>query len=202
MVTFAIGIVAHESRLDQASALLAATSAEVISIDDGKLGCTGNHLHVLKTLATLGAEWVVVLEDDALPCPNFRDHLAQVLTDAPSPVVSLYLGTGRWAGEVTSVIEPHVRHLIDEADATGSTFIEHHKLWHAVAYAIRSDMLADVIDTVSACRLPIDQGISRWLKVTGNRAAYSWPSHVDHEDGERTINTGDIDVPRKAWKVE
>lgn len=93
---FSIGVVAHESRIAQAKQLYDTVSADVIMVDDThrRLGCEANHRRVWAELATTDTEWAVVLEDDAVPVPNFRDQLTQALNVAPAPYVSLYLGQG------------------------------------------------------------------------------------------------------------
>src|SRR5690606_31733722 len=41
------------------------------------------------------ADWHLVLQDDAILCPNFADRLHATLAQAPTGPVSLYIGTGR-----------------------------------------------------------------------------------------------------------
>ena len=40
-------------------------------------------------------EWLVVIEDDALPCNDFRAQLADALDHCPTDIAGLYLGRSR-----------------------------------------------------------------------------------------------------------
>ena len=87
-----IGIVAHTARAEHAHTLMDQVGAAYISIDNGTLGCNGNHKQVWTWLNNHTDEWAIVLEDDSLPTPDFRDQASQALKVTPSPVVSFYLG--------------------------------------------------------------------------------------------------------------
>src|SRR5690606_13471785 len=138
------------------------------------------HTRALTASADVGAEWVVVLEDDALPCPLSRSELADVLQAATQPVVSLYLGTGRWAGTNPRSRAPRVQALVDAAGHSPSRTAT--ALWHAVGYAIRADLLPGLLTHLEASTQPVDQAITRHLGKSA-RVEYAWPSLVDHADG-------------------
>ena len=199
-VTYAIGIVAHPHRAGDALALRDKIRADVVSFDHDGIGGRANHLRVLTTLAGTNVNWAVILEDDALPCRGFHDALGEWLRQAPSPIVSLYLGTGRWAGTVPSQHEPKVQALIDQADTDGSRWILG-GMWHAVGYAIRSDTLEAVIQRVDTSRTPIDQAIGRWAKENAQQVAYTWPSLVDHKDNGRLVDAAERNTTRRAWRT-
>src|SRR5690606_8297214 len=126
MPSVAFGVVAHQARRDAALALADPLGAYV-SLDDGTLGAEANHLRVWEVLADASAEWVCVLEDDAVPSPNFLAQITAALTVAPSPVVSLYLGRSRPPG-VQSRIQGAIRRL----DAEGACWITADRMLHAV----------------------------------------------------------------------
>lgn len=47
---FTIGVVAHESRLERATELVLKLQADALTVDDGTLGCAGNHIQILQQL--------------------------------------------------------------------------------------------------------------------------------------------------------
>src|SRR6188768_4219066 len=80
--TIAIGIVAHHSRRTQAFALAAQIGAQSVTIDTANRGERWCHQVALASLAHHGAQWLVLLEDDALPCADFTRHLSEYLAEA------------------------------------------------------------------------------------------------------------------------
>lgn len=186
-----IGIVNHISRSDPP----AADYADFISTDDGTLGCTANHLHVLRYLAKYPTSYTVVLEDDAIPADDFTDQLHKLLPMAPSPIVSLYMGKKRpphW--------ELRKAAALSEAHAVGASWIISTHLLHAVGYAIRTDLIPSLLQHSS--RKPIDEHITDWAKRYGHLTSYTYPSVVDHQDGETTFTHQDRQPRqpgRKAW---
>lgn len=171
-----IGVVAHTSRAVQAETLLRTVRGDVISIDDGTLGCDRNHQYVLTQLAALPSRWSVVLEDDAIPVGNVEYQLRYALALAPSQIVSLYLGRKR-----PPQYQRAIRDAIADADTTGANYIIGTRLFHAVGYAIRTHLLPSLLRHRST--LPIDQHISQWAQHHGHVVSYTWPSLVDHADG-------------------
>lgn len=178
-----IGIVAHTSRTQQAHQLNDTISADYLAIDDGTLGCTGNHLNVWRWLHdNTSTEWSIVLEDDADPIADFRAQAAAALTVAPAPIVSFYLGP------YPPHFDPDKQHAIVQADATDAHWIVAPFLFHAVAVAIRTDQLGPILDhCTNQPATPIDQAITSSCTTV----AYTWPSLVNHHDGPSTTNHPD-----------
>lgn len=175
-----IGIVGHTARKVAVTQLAITTMAEVVSVDDGTLGCPGNHARVLARLAShvpVGEPaWAVILEDDAEPQGDLREQLDMALAVAPSPIVSLYLGTGypaNWQRRITRALEYDVSWLLCE------------RLLHAVGYAIRGDVLARMLPQVTDLlvrKYAPDVSVSRWALDHRIPTAYTNPSLVDHRD--------------------
>lgn len=202
---FHTGVVAHEARVEQAIQLALSVNAQ-LALDDGTLGCQLNHCRTLKHLATQGAEYVLVLEDDAQPVDGFLQQVTAALaaaptceyedgTATPAPIVSFYLGSGypkQW--------QRGIQRAITKADKNDATWIISEHLLHAVAYAIRTDLIQDLLANLPD--LPIDQAISEWARPRGHMVAYPWPSLCDHSDGD-TVITGrrPRTTPRKAWRT-
>lgn len=194
---FSIGIVAHTSRTTQAKRLTATVKADFISIDNGLLGCDGNHVAVQRHLSALSSDWSIVLEDDALPVDGFRRQVGKVLGVAPAPVVSLYLGRLRpphWQKRVGAALA--------SAASTGACWVVGDRLLHAVGYCVRTDLLPDLADFES--EFPSDQRVSAWVRARGLSVGYSVPSLLDHADGVSVAAHPDGQprpAGRCAWQV-
>lgn len=190
-----VGVVAHPSRRALADRLAATVEADCVAWDTGH-GPTRNHLHAWGAALGLATRdsWIVVLEDDAMPVNNFRAEAPRALAVAPTPVTSFYLGTG-----APEYIQPRFAGAIAQAGDTAS-WITATRLHHAVAVAIRTHLVTDMLGGIDPTR-PIDQAIGAWCAHRGHRVAYTAPSLVDHLDVEPTI-TGRRRAtrPRKAWK--
>lgn len=191
----ATAVVAHRRRRQQAEQLAETVGAVLLSVDDGTLGCNGSHIAMWKQMADHKTDWTVILEDDAEPVDGFLDQLHQVLSVAPEPIVSLYLGTGR----------PHrhqrlIRSAIQRADEADAHWITSPDLIHAVAVCIRTSLIPDMLATLNSD--PIDDAISHWAP----NVAYTFPSLVDHQDGFPVLRHqyekwGEPIPARKAWRT-
>ena len=195
----AIGVVAHVKRLEQATDLVEKVGAVEWNVDDGSLGCNGNHLAVLKMLRrnNPNADWLCVLEDDAQPVDDFNAQLSMALKAAPTQLVSLYLGTSN---------PIHWQDAIGRAVNCAEAWIVGTHLLHAVGYCINAGIIDTIIETLDGqSSRPIDEQISQWVYPHHVFVGYTCPSLVDHEDGEPVITVrrdGQPRVnPRKAWKV-
>ncbi len=181
MTDFHIGIVAHASRSGVAKELNRAVRADFISIDNGLMGCEGNHFAVQNHLANLGASWSVVLEDDAVPVDGFRDQLAAALASAPesATVLSFYVGRQRPPQH-----QGAIGRALQAANMTGAHWLLGNRLLHGVAYAIRTEQLPSLLEFTTRRPTPIDQHITVWARETFGRqsVAYTVPSLCNHAD--------------------
>lgn len=194
-----IGVVAHLERADQAHQLMEDLPAAYLTMDNGSLGCEINHRKAWTYLASKDAEWGVVLEDDALPVPNFREQAEQALAVAPSPIVSLYLGRHRpphWM--------PAAHAATDKASAEDACFITCTHLLHAVAVAIKTEYIQAMLDHTHTSVRPWDYAVAAWALSEGIPVSYTHPSLVEHQDGPTVVKhpDGKSRTPgRVAWKV-
>ena len=88
-----------------------------VCLDDGTLGCTGNHRRAWNWhAANTTTDWALILEDDAQPVAGFAEQAAAALSVAPAPIVSFYLGK-RYPVEDQDRIRAAIqrRHLLDPA---------------------------------------------------------------------------------------
>jgi len=197
-----IGIIAHIDRLTQSEQLAHQVDAEYVSIDDGTLGAGGNHRKVWQHLAQQNTAWGCAIEDDAQPIPGFRDQLDQVLAVAPSPVVGLYLGTGRPAHWQQAIHQATAK-----ADREHAHWIIARRQLFGVGIAIHTTLIDNMLAHTATTNEPIDQAIRTWADHNGHHIAFTWPSHLDHTDSQPVAEhrwTQPIAVatkPRKAWRV-
>jgi len=194
-----IGIVAHTSRIGQAEALADTVNAAYLSIDDGTLGCNGNHRKVWAHLREQHTEWSIVLEDDAIPVDGFAEQAQQALTVTPGHVVSFYLGrhhipTLEW--------EQRKQQAIAQADTVEAHWLTTNQLLHAVAVAIRTDAIPSMELHLNQMPdlFPIDEAITHWAVNTGQTVAYTWPSIADHADQPTTFRHPDK-IERPAGRI-
>jgi hypothetical protein len=178
--THAAVIVAHPTRkrwADQLSDQLGA----YIAMDPGRIGCTRNHLNAWHHHQQhTHTEWALVIEDDALPIPDFLPQVASALHAAPTPIVSLYLGRQRPPQH-----QPRICAAVDIAATDRHAWITAPIVFHAVALAIRTqhvDSLIRFIDHNPYCHLDIDEAITEWAQHHGHLIGYTQPSLVDHRD--------------------
>jgi GR25 family glycosyltransferase involved in LPS biosynthesis len=191
-------VVAHEARITAATELAKNLDA-VLTVDDGSLGAEANHLRAWQATGTVDADWALVLEDDAIPVPNFLEQAKQALAVAPAPIVSFYLGKNK-----PKAWQHRIAQALDQADMAGAHWIDTHYLLHAVAVAMRSDLREDWLDWAPHHDFPIDQRLSEWARCRGHRIAYSLPSLVDHADWPTLVQHRDRQPriePRIAWRT-
>lgn len=179
-----IGVVGHQARQMMAEQLAEQTGANYLSIDDGSLGAAANHIRVWTHLASLETDWTLVLEDDAVPVPDFITHAQTALQFAPTGVVSFYLGRIRppqW--------QRRIRDSITKAETAGTAWITSPRLLHAVAVAISASHIPAMLHRVQrATIMPIDEAISDWVRIERvGPISYTWPSLVNHRDAPTLI---------------
>lgn len=142
------------------------------------------------------ADWCVVLQDDARPVAAIYEQAVAALAAAPTPVVSFYLGTGYPEHTVTPA-----RVAMLKADEDQAAWIVTRRLFWGVAVAIRTELVPDMLKGVGRSRRPYDERISRWAEQAGHRISYTWPSLVDHADGESLVRDRPRRRPRIAYRT-
>ena len=206
MTSVEIGIVAHPNRKHMAQELGRKVGTACISWDTWGMGAARNHQLAWQYAKSSDADWLVFLEDDAVPVTGFRTQLEQVLRHCPGDIVSLYLGRGRpdqWQLPISTVISQDV------------SFFRARTLLHAVGYAIRTPLLKPLDRAILhlPAKVELAEGIGRWARRTNRGIFYARPSIVDHLDGDPVIADSEREdgqsravpphpsggVIRKAW---
>lgn len=191
-----IAVVSDVRRGDMGERLVNRVGADYLSIDNFGEGCTWNHSRAWTMLAGLSQpdQWALVLEDDAEPVPGFREQLQLALAAAPAPIVSLYLGMGY-------IEDRSIGINLNRADMLGAHWVvTRGRILHAVALAVRGDLLPALVENLPRSNTPIDRSLSMWARREGHQVAYSWPSLVEHNDGPSLV-TRYRRAPRRAWRT-
>lgn len=176
----AIGIVAHPTRLESVGWLTDQVAPDVVQVDYDQIGCGRNHLMTIERThaqaVTVGADWLVIMEDDALPVENFRIHAQQCLSHSPSKIVSFYLGTG---------YPQQYQALFAAAVLNSSCWITHKWMRHAVCYAIHRTIALPLLEQMRNLvgkRWAPDDAIGEYARQHNLPISYTNPSLADHAD--------------------
>lgn len=186
-------VVADERRERMASALFCTVDAEFLTMDNGRLGCRGNHLQAWQWHVEHPADWALTLEDDAAPVDGFREQARAALDAAPTPIVSFYLGRGY-------INDTYTGGSLHNAEVFDAHWLVGPGPRHAVALAVRGDLVEPMVADIARSRLAVDDAIGSWARRNGHKVAYSVPSLVDHRDTPSLV-TRYRRTPRTAWKV-
>lgn len=174
-------IMAHPDRAEQVDALLTTLDRPVPVHWDREGKASGNSDRVWRTargawkMADPFADWHVLIQDDAAPCPDMLAGLERALAFVPQDVVvSPYLGTGR---NVPIRWEAMAR----AADSAGATWVRSLKLMWGVCIAIPVPAIGEMIAHADRkTGVPDDMRVAGWAEKTHREVWYSWPSLVDH----------------------
>lgn len=193
-----------------ASALVNRVQADVLNVDDTQArsyeeavtACAENHFTVLSRLRDMSEShrWVVVLEDDALPVDDFRQHAEAALAHVPY-LAGFYIsraGADRNLGELQRALETHTAWAVGLHMAS------------ALAYAIRTDILPAALGRWPAYgpTASVERRFTDWAREYRGgdwhgepRFFYTLPSLVDHGGDESIVFENSDIEPRRAWSL-
>lgn len=174
-------VMAHPARSGEVELLLDALDREVEVYWDPGGEPSGNGDRVWSvargawSMFDPAADYHVLLQDDAIACPDLLAGIEQALDHVPAgSILSPYLGTGRMA-------TARWDHLERVADAAGATFIRADRVMWGVCLVVPT---VDVPDMLLWCDrkggVPDDMRVSGWAQRNGREVWYTWPSLVDH----------------------
>lgn len=186
-------VVGHHSRYKQALCLAESLGA-VLLIDSGDHGANWNHRRALEWAAEQSCR-VVVLEDDALPVPDFHAAVVEWLARFPDNLVSFYLGTGR-----PPQYQLDIASKLIAADKSRAEHITLSRLIHGVCYSVPQQHVKRVLDKWSHSKAA-DYAVG---DAYGGSVVYPCYSLVDHADGlpvEPARDSQPRVERRKAWRL-
>lgn len=184
----------HVDRREMAYNLHSQVEAEYLSIDAGDYGENVNGDTTWRMLAASDAEWSIVLQDDAVPIRNFRQHAAEALTMAPPTAVSFYVGTCRPRAD-------RVQYAVDLAKSVDASWLVGNTLLWGVGVAIPTRLIEPMLTFVKDNGFPYDARIGTFFRRTDTAIRYTWPSLVDHADGVSILDQQGHRKPRECPRV-
>lgn len=195
-----IAVVAHHARKQEALALAELVNADHVSMDMGTRGAGANHRDAWAWHTHHPGDWAVTLEDDAVPCKDFRAELEKALAVAPTHLVNLYLGQKKpekWQSTIASALL--------RADKEKANWIVTKYNLHAVGIACHMPLIRALSYTLALYSVyPTDEAIALWCTRNAVDLAYTVPSLVDHADLPTLIDRIDGKAPgpgRVAWRT-
>lgn len=121
------------------------------------------------------ADFHLLLQDDAMPCPDLLAGLEEALDHVPEEsVVSLYLGKG-------GAVAHRWTRIGERADNRRASWVVSAKLMWGVAIILPTRMISDMIERADRMTgVPDDMRVSGWAQRRHIPVWYTWPSLVDH----------------------
>lgn len=193
-----IAVMAHRARTASAWALARSVRANRVIWDQGK-GELDTGYRAWKSLTALETDWSIVLQDDAIPVPDFRDHAARALDSLDQPTaVSFYVGTCR--PRASGVIA-----AVRAAEATDASWLVADRMLWGPGIAVPTSHLFALLGWYWNSPRAYDQRIGQFYERAGVPIRYTWPSLVDHADSESLVRQArphrGPECPRVAHKV-
>lgn len=185
VVRISFAVVNHPDRKewgrDLAAELLKVGPTEV-AYDERLEGAEANHIRALAAAAP-GAEWHMVVEDDAVLSSRFGELLPEALEAYPDHIVSAYTG---------QLFPRHRQDDFIRAASMGVDLVADY-VAHGVANAYPADIIEPLTDWIDPGGIPVDEQISHFAQHHGVPVVYLTPSLVDHRD------EGSV-LPATAWQ--
>ncbi len=180
-------IMAHPARGDAVAELSAILDAPIIWDDEGPPSGSGDRVwrtarRVWQAGIEGGADYHVLIQDDAIPCDDFLPALATALDHVSHlALVSPYLGRG-------SRIPLRWGQMARRADDIGASWVRSLKLMWGVCLAAPVSVLPEMIEWCDRkAGMPDDMRVGRWFERAGLEVWYTWPSLVDHDSGTPSL---------------
>jgi hypothetical protein len=186
-------VVAVPERLERAERLSRAVGGKVI-LDEYHEGTFPTHRRALHS--AVDASHVVVLEDDAIVCGDFIEHVTRLVEERPDHLLGLYVGRRFPKGPQGAIGE-----MVEKRPAWLDHEILTSRLWWAVGYVMPVADIPFVLERLAEANqhpwLNTDMRLGRW-HVEQGRLSYPFPSPVDHDDTLPSI-TSSAKHGRVAW---
>lgn len=192
-MSLAAAVVAHPDRLDAAEHLADDLDAELF-VDTDRLGEWLNHVRALRWAAEQDASHALIVQDDALPIPDFRHHAEKAIAHRPTGLVGFYVG------RTCPRAEP-VKRAVRTAEKVRASWLCADTLLWGVATAVPTADIPELLAYVQHYQAPYDLRLGRWYRDRGVPVHYTWPSLVEHADGPSLLTRHRHPRQRIAWRV-
>lgn len=159
-----------------------------VAFDHRLEGAEANHIRALSAAAP-GAEWHMVIEDDAVLSSRFGELLPDALEAYPDHIVSAYTG---------QLFPRHRQSDFIRAASMGVDLVADY-VAHGVANAYPADIVDPLVDWIDPDGIPVDEQISHFAQHHGIPVVYLTPSLVDHRDEGSVLPSTDWQ-PRKPGR--
>lgn len=174
-------IMAHPDREPMVAEILAALDRPAPVAWDAEGPPSGKGDRVWRTARSAwemfdpGADFHVLIQDDALVCRDYLAGLERALVHVPEcALVSTYLGKGR-------NVPVRWNRMAEKAQATGSSWVRSYTLMWGVSVVVPTVMIPKMIEWCDRkAGMPDDMRVGRWFQRQKIDTWYTWPSLVDH----------------------
>jgi hypothetical protein len=195
-MNISITIMAHPKRRKQANALLVKLAQypfiQCYITWDRKNSEWDTGERALRAGIKAGGAWHVVLQDDAIICPDFYNNLVGALNNVPvKTLVSLYTGTARPLGE-------RVAYAVGQAK--GISWLRFNTLLWGVGIALPTQHIADLLESIADRPDVYDTRIGAGYQQQRLPVFYTNPSLVDHDNDLGSILKKSANVPAAEYE--
>ena len=194
-ISISITIMAHPKRRKQAEALhvqLAQYPFKQCHITwDPQTSEWHTGERAIRAGMNAGADWHIVLQDDAVLSGNFYENVANALTNAPDRVmVSLYTGTVR-------PLPTRVKAAVQKAPY--GSYLRGFTLFWGVAVAIPTNHIEPMLEYCAGRTELYDSRLGIFYNRNRLQVLYTHPSLVNHNDDLGSLlDHGQTKTPRVA----
>lgn len=186
MATLSVAVAAHPKRRDMVDELLTRLGHDAWAVMDNHDDEWDTHKRAWQSWRTKMATHHLVLQDDALPCPDLLPAVETAVDNLPeNSVVSLYFGNAK--------NHPKIKRAVERADEHDAAWIITPGTWWGVGIIIPTNLIPGMLDYCTKRREVYDRRLSIWCEhgPGGPYPVYSpWPSLVDHLDVDSLVRPG------------
>lgn len=193
-ISLEVKIITHpirEERADRLAEIIALHAPVTIYVDDDGAGAKANHLTALSEPSP--ASHVLILEDDAIPCEGWYQWVLKWISQAPTALISFYLGSGR-----PVFAQRNVDLLLKDMALQPEASISLPRLLHGVAYCVPA-FSSKGFQEAQVITQQADKAVGEiWKSLAIGPIIYPIYSAFEHDDLPSVINYSRPPIKRNA----